>query len=112
MITMSSISSAPWSRCSWSGKLVSIDGCDTADFAREDVASVLAFGATDDCYDSRAAGIALLKDGRFIAWETNFNYGSDFHGDANIGFARTVQSALGFIAKAERELLTWNDVAE
>lgn len=115
IIEIDSISDTPWTRHEWSGGLVSIDGCDAHDFTRDDVDRVIAYGDTGKGWDGRSAGIALLKDGRFIAWESTWDAtGSGFccdayGGDADIGFARTLESATKYISEQGRELLQWTE---
>jgi len=111
MTDIDSISDAPWSRYEWSGKFVTADGAPTDDFTREDVEEILAFGTTGDYWDGETAGVARLKDGRIIAWESSYGpIGSGFchdayGGDANIIVARTVNAALKYISEKARELL-------
>lgn len=113
-IELDSCTEAPWDRYAWHGQLVSIDGCDASDFTREDVDMVIAYGDTGaDEWDGSAAGIALLKDGRFIAWESTWGpTGSGFSedaygGDADIAFASTLKAALGHISEQAREPMKW-----
>lgn len=111
-IELDSCTEAPWDRGRWNGRLVSIDGCDAADFTREDVDMVIAYGDTGEgAWTGTAAGIALLKDGRFVAWESTWDAtGSGFHedaygGDADIAFARTIEAAISHISEQAREPL-------
>ncbi len=111
MINIDTVSPAPWSRYDWSGSLISADGCDAADFKEEDVAEVLQFVSRGDCWDGETAGIARLKDGRFIGWEAGYGpTGNGFScdaygGDADIYFARTEAAALEAIGESARTLL-------
>lgn len=114
MIDIDSISDAPWSRYEWSGKFISADEAPVDDFSRDDVDAVLAFGTTGDTWDGDTAGVARLKDGRIIAWESSYGpTGSGFShdtygGDADIIVARTVEAAVGHLSKQRRELLQWD----
>lgn len=112
-IDLASISEAPWQRHSWHGKLVSLDGCTEHDFAIDDVEAVLGYGDTGKGWDGEAAGIARLKDGSYIAWESTWGpTGSGFSedeygGDADIAFATTPGRALEYLSEQSRELLRW-----
>lgn len=114
MIKIDSIGDAPWARGPWHGKLISVDGCPSHDFTRADVERVVAYGATPDGWDGESAGVALLKDGRFIAWESTWDatgtgFSEDaYGGDADIAFAHTQEAATGHISERGRELLKWH----
>lgn len=114
MIEIDDVSDAPWNRGKWTGSLISIDGCPSHDFSRDDVDHVIAWGETPDGWDGESAGIALLKDGRFIAWESSWGpTGTGFNedaygGTADIAFASTQEAALSHISESRRELLVWN----
>jgi len=103
----------PWSRGEWHGEFVSLDGAAIDDFGESDVDAVLAYGDTGDGWDGESAGIARLRDGRFISWESNWGpTGSGFSadaygGDADIWFATTAGAALEKISERGRELLKW-----
>lgn len=118
MMDIDSISDAPWTRGNWDGELLSIDGCRTDDFVREDVERLIAYGETPDDWDGASAGIALLRDGRYIAWESSWGptgcgFSCDaYGGDADIAFAHTVEAALEHISEGGRELLEWAQSAE
>lgn len=115
MIEIDSIGDAPWSRHDWRGEFISVDGASTADFARCDVASVVAYGDSGPGWDGESAGIVRLNDGRVIAWESDWGpTGSGFccdayGGDANIICAMTVGAALPHISEKRRELMKWNE---
>lgn len=103
----------PTSRYDWHGKLISLDGCATDDFDADDIARVLAYGDSGDGWDGDAAGIAQLKDGRFVAWESTWGpTGSGFSadaygGDADIAFSATPGPALEYLSEGARALLRW-----
>lgn len=105
------ISPAPWGRSAWHGSFVSLDDTATDDFAIEDVTAVVAFGTTDDDWDGLNAGIAKLKDGRFVGWEcgwgpTGNGFSEDaYGGDADILFARTAYTIEHHLSQQARELL-------
>lgn len=103
---MEQMRESPWNRFAWSGDLESVDGCDASDFVERDVAVVVAWD--DDC-----AGIVLLKDGRFVGWESWTDVtGSGFCADAYGGnipiwFAKTLRPLVLRIAENVRECLRW-----
>lgn len=104
----------PWNRNEWCGGLISLDGTPTTDFTEDDVESVVAYGETShDSWTGQCAGIALLRDGRFISWESWWDVtGTGFCGDAyggtaDIAFAATRQIALTHISEVARETLEW-----
>lgn len=92
----------PFNRCSWHGKLVSLDGTSTEpDFAEEDLDELLAAGSTNPKdWDGDVAGIARLRDGRFVGWETNWGPTGDgfsedaYGGDADIYFGASFEAVL------------------
>jgi len=109
---ISKIGDTPWDHHGC-GPLISLDGCDTTggdNLKRADVERVIVWGETGPGWDGESAGIALLKDGRYIAWESWWGpTGSGFSGDAyggdeEIAFARTAQKALEHISEKGREL--------
>lgn len=115
-INLQDIYEAPWLRSSegWDGKTIILDGCTDHDFTLEDVDVVLAYGDTgQDGWYGKAAGIARLKDGRYVAWEswwdaTGSGFGRDaYGGDADIAFASTPGRALQYLSEQSRELLRW-----
>jgi len=102
----------PWSRGEWHGEFVSLDGAPTGDFNSDDVSAVLAFGeAVDEWQDGSQAGIARLKDGRFVSWESFSDVsGSGFSADgtgggADIWLSTTAGAALEKISEIGREML-------
>ncbi len=112
-IEVGEVGEAPWSRCDWSGQLVSLDGCPAHDFTIDDVAAVLGYGDTGGYWDGEAAGIARLKDGRYIVWESTWGpTGSGFScdaygGDADIAFAFSAGRALQYLSERSREVIRW-----
>ena len=112
MTAIDDISPAPWSRGEWHGSLVSVDGTSTADFTREDVSRVVAWGTTgEDEWDGETAGVALLKDGRYIAWEASWGptgngFSEDaYGGESDIFFADEPRVAASALSERSRELL-------
>lgn len=111
MTDIDNISPAPWCRGEWHGSLVSVDGTSADDFTRDDVSAVVAWGTTPQCdWDGETAGIAVLNDGRFIAWEANwYPTGSGFSADAyggesNIFFAASASAARSALSERAHEL--------
>lgn len=103
---------APWFRGEWHGELVSVDETPAHDFTREDVESLIAWGSTDDRqWDGETAGIALLKDGRYIAWEASWGPTGDgfsadaYGGESDILFAASADVAASALSEQARELL-------
>lgn len=113
MIGIDGVSDAPWSRYDWHGEFISADGTPVDDFKRDDVEALLAYGETPADWDGESDGVARLKDGRIIAWESSYGpTGSGFWcdaygGDANIIVAGTVEAAVKHISEKARELLEW-----
>lgn len=110
--TIDKISPAPWRRGQWHGSLVSVDGTRTEDFVRDDVARVVAWGTTDASdWDGETAGVALLKDGRYISWEASWgptgNGSSEdaYGGESDIFFADEPRVAASALSEKARELL-------
>jgi hypothetical protein len=106
----------PWSRPSWHGNFISVDGCDDTGFGpdEDNILYVIAYGDTGPTHwDGTAAGIVLLKDGRFVSWESNWGpTGSGFcfdayGGDANIAFSQTLTMATRYISEQSREILVY-----
>ncbi len=102
----------PWDRSGWSGDLVSLDGAEPSDVTFEDVAEVVWLRPLGVCWSGTSAGVARLRDGRFVAWESDVDAtGSGFHGDAvggfaDVMFASTEEEALLGISEAGREGMT------
>lgn len=110
-IDIESVHPAPWRRHGWTGSLISFDGCDTSDFTEKDVSEVLQFVSTEGHWDGSTAGIAKLKDGRFIGWEATYGpTGNGFSrdaygGTADIYFGKTEAAVLEAIGESARTLL-------
>jgi hypothetical protein len=91
---------APWQRSGWHGDLVSLDGAPADDFEFDDVERVVGYGDSGSGWDGECAGIALLRDGRFVSWESDWGpTGSGFcedayGGNAAIWFSLTAGVAL------------------
>ena len=72
----------------WAGKILSVDGASAGDFTRDDLDVVIWAYETADGWDGEVAAICMLKDGRYISWETFWGpTGDGFHGDAYGGDA-------------------------
>lgn len=105
------VSEAPWSRCEWSGRLVSVDGCPSHDFTASDVARLVIYADTGRDWSGEAAGIAQLRDGRFIGWESSWDAtGSGFchdayGGDADILFATSIAALWSHFSERGKELI-------
>lgn len=92
----------PFSRSTWHGRLVSVDGAATDDFAAEDVAEILGEGVSGDYWDGTVAAVLRLRDGRFVAYETFYGPTGDgfsedaYGGDADLHFASTLDAVVRF----------------
>ncbi len=110
-VAIDDVDPAPWARSDWTGQLLSADGAPTDDFTRDDVLSVLAWATTPSDWDGETAGIAMLRDGRVIAWEsawgpTGNGFACDaYGGTADITFAFTVGAAWRSLSASGQELL-------
>lgn len=92
---LNSVRVAPWERYDWHGSVHSLDGSDTTMPENVgDVEALLYYGDSGDRWDGDVAGIARLKDGRLIAWETFYGPTGDgfcddaYGGDADVWFAK------------------------
>jgi len=102
---------APWARGEWTGELISADGASAADFEEEDVAHVVWWASTDaDDWDGYTAGVVVLKDGRYVAWEADwgptgngFSYDA-YGGTADIIFARSQAAAEAYLSDEAKQL--------
>lgn len=117
----------PWD--SRDGVYTSLDGTPATPFKESDVDRVLAFGscmsrdwrarmkamgrAEFAGYDGDECGVALLTDGRYVAWETWWGpTGSGFScdaygGDAVVVFAETMAVVVPHISEKARANLEW-----
>lgn len=91
----------PWHRINWTGKFLSFDDTPTTEFGPEDLDKVFAVGHRDTgSMDGEAAAIVLLKDGRWVAWESTWGPTGDgfccdaYGGDANIYFSSSLADAI------------------
>lgn len=97
---------APWGVSATHGEVTSVDGAAIDDWTQDDVVKVIAYDIASD-----QAGVALLRDGRVISWESWADVtGSGFHGDAYGGdqgvfVARGYVDAIRAIPENNRELL-------
>lgn len=105
MSDIDSIGEAPWRRCDWTGSIVSVDGAPDHDFTIDDVDHIVAYASTPrDEYDGKTVGVAALKDGRFIAWESWWDAtGSGFCNDA---YGGTADILVGATADVVRDRLS------
>lgn len=74
---------------SWHGRVVSHDGASTDLPTEDDVVEIIGCGESEPSdWDGDAAGVVRLKDGRYMAWETNWGpTGNGFSEDAYGGNA-------------------------
>ncbi len=73
----------PFSRYDWTGSIYSIDGTDDSEVSEDSCLFLLVAGSTPSGWDGEASGIALLKDGRWIAWCESWGpTGDGFNRDA------------------------------
>lgn len=79
----------------WFGEFISLDGTPAGTITETDLAEVLHHGSTDPYdWDGTEAAVLQLKDGRLVAYETNWGptgngfYCDAYGGDANLYFAR------------------------
>jgi hypothetical protein len=110
-VSIDDISPAPWSRHDWTGELVSADGCPTDDFTKNDVARIVAWATTPGDWDGDTAGLIVLGDGRYVAWEAGWGPTGDgfscdaYGGTADLVFAHTAEAAVARLTERGRELL-------
>jgi hypothetical protein len=89
-------------RRNWHGSLVSVDGTSTTDFGEEDLDKVICSGRSGGYYEGDVACVFLLKDGRYVAFETFYGpTGNGFSrdaygGNADIHFASSFEAAARF----------------
>jgi hypothetical protein len=78
----------------WHGELISVDGTAATPFTEEEVERILYAGATPDDWDGQQAAVLLLKDGRYVAYETDWGPTGDgfnedaYGGDADVYFGK------------------------
>lgn len=73
----------PFARHEWKGKVVSLDEASSDDIDENSLVFCLLSGRTKGYWDGESAGIALIKDGRWVAWETWWGpTGDGFNHDA------------------------------
>jgi hypothetical protein len=85
---------SPFNRGEWHGQIRTFDDTSVEDFMDEDLDTIVAYDETDDEWDGDVAGIALLKDGRFVTWETFYGpTGDGFSEDAYGGDADIIVSS-------------------
>lgn len=109
----------PFSRGDWHGRLVSLDGTPADDFAEDALDELIAAGESPPGWDGDCAGVARLKDGRVVGWETNWGPTGDgfsedaYGGDAAIYFGASVEIVMRLGLSAEgRRLCGWSEAEE
>ena len=112
---MSLVRSNPFERGDWHGKIWSIDNnISLSDFTIDDLDKIIIQGETGAGWDGYCAGIALLKDGRYVSWEsswgpTGHGFGADaYGGEAEIYVASTLLEAMKFGLTPSSRDLCWN----
>lgn len=103
------IQPAPWARNDWTGELISADGVPADDFEKEDVLRVVWWSTTEEGPQAgETAGVAELKDGRYVAWEEagwGWRGMNGFSGGtANIIFAQTQAAAEACLSDEAKQL--------
>lgn len=107
----------PFARGTWDGLIRSLDGApNDDDFDPEHVDKVIAVYESGDQYDGEVAGLVLMEDGRFVAWETVYGptghgFSEDaYGGDADIFVAYSFEKILRFAFSDEgRRKLDFED---
>lgn len=86
---------------SWHGHVISDDGTSTHPFTEADLDKVVFAGATDESdWEGNCAAVILLKDGRYVTWETTWGptgngFSEDaYGGDADVHFSSTLDTAV------------------
>jgi hypothetical protein len=105
----------------WTGNVINVDagGARLSSLAQigtrvtpDDVDRVLCYAEVGE-HHGAAAGIARLRDGRFVAWESNLDpTGTGFRadcygGNADFAIAVTAGLALSYLSEQAREYLRW-----
>lgn len=102
----------PFNIGDWHGRCISLDGACAALFDKADVAKVVAEGVSGEGgWDGNVAAVLLLKDGRYVSYETFWGpTGSGFSedaygGDADLSFANDLETVVRMgLTDAGREL--------
>lgn len=103
----------PWGDFATIGTVHSLDGSRVRNFSALDVERVLAYGDSGAGWDGSVAGLALLRWGQYLAWESWWGpTGSGFHSDAYGGDQEVMVAldpvvALRAIPENKRELLVF-----
>jgi hypothetical protein len=80
----------PFSRHNWEGRVESVDGTDDKEVPENSFVFLLAGGDSGQDWDGYSAGVALIEDGRWICWYTDWGPTGDgfscdaYDGDATI----------------------------
>lgn len=98
-------------RGDWYGKIQSFDEALETDFTGDALEELLFAGDSGGGWDGDVSGIAKLKDGRYVAWETTWGPTGDgfnqdaYGGDATIFVAMTLEDvAMKGLTPQGREL--------
>lgn len=105
----------PFHRYAWTGRILSCDGTPTTDWYQhekeDEPAQVIACADTGWGWDGNCAGIARLRDGRYVAWETTWGPTGDgfccdaYGGDADIHVGSTLDAVIWMGLSAEGRTL-------
>ena len=110
------MSSNPFTRYSWNGIISSLDDASTQDFGPDDCDEIIAEEEWGGRWDGYMAGVARLKDGRFIAWDDSYGPTGDglsrdaYGGDATIYVGETLDTVVRFGLGEEARLRLGFDV--
>jgi hypothetical protein len=88
----------PWGQCpsefgDWNGRMRSIEGVPVGPVLEEDVEEVLYHSTSGDRWDGSEVAVLRLRDGRYVAYETDWGPTGDgfsrdaYGGDADLWFA-------------------------
>lgn len=105
------ISPKPWDRGDWRGQKISSDGTDVSDFEKNDIAEIVKYGSTPPGRDGSNAGIVLLKDGRYVGWESWWDCSGDgfnrdaYGGTSDIIYGKSVNAVMRYLSLDAKGLL-------
>jgi len=106
------ISPNPWNRSDWSGQKISADGADVSNFEENDIAEIVKYGSTPPGnWDGDNAGIVLLKDGRYVGWESWWDCSGDgfnrdaYGGTSDIIYGKSVNAVMRYLSDNAKSLL-------
>lgn len=102
----------PWDRSDWSGQKISADGTSVSDFQETDIAKVVQYASTPPGdWDGDNAGIVLLKDGRYVGWESWWGCSGDgfncdaYGGTSDIIYGKSVNAVMRYLSDNAKSLL-------